>query len=82
MLVLHLEDVPEKLHGRIAQLGAAAQVPLPEETLRLLRQAVDMKRPSSRTNLTRILEQIRRNPIVSAAGTPDSVAMLREDRDR
>jgi hypothetical protein len=82
MPVLHLENVPEELYGRIEQLAAAEQVPLTEETLRLLRQAVDMNRPTSPANVMPLLEEIRRNRITPAAGTPDSVELLREDRGR
>ena len=82
MPVLYLDNVPEELYGRIAQLAAAAQVPLLEETLMLLRQAVDMAKPSPRADLLKLLEEIRRNPITPVAGTPDSVDLLREDRGR
>lgn len=82
MPVLHLENVPEELYGRIEQLAAAEQIPLTEETLRLLRQAVEMNRRTSRENVVWLLEEIRRNQITPAEGTPDSVELLREDRGR
>jgi len=82
MPVLHLENVPEELYGRIEELAAAEQVPLTEETLRLLRQAVDMSRRTARANVLPLLEEMRRNPITPAPGTPDSVELLREDRGR
>jgi hypothetical protein len=82
MPVLHLDNVPEELYGRIEQLAAAEQIPLTEETLRLLRQAVDMNRPTSRANVVPLLEEMRRNRITPVAGTPDSVELLREDRGR
>ena len=82
MPVLHLDNVPEELYGRIEQLAEAEQIPLKEETLRLLRQAVDMNQPTSRANVLTLLEEIRRNRIMPVTGTPDSVELLREDRDR
>lgn len=82
MPVLHLDNVPEDLYGRIEQLAAAEQIPLTEETLRLLRQAVDMNRPTSRANVNALLEEIRRNRITPPPGTPDSSELLREDRGR
>jgi hypothetical protein len=82
MPVLHLDNVPEELYGRIEQLAAAEQIPLTEETLRLLRQAVEIHRPTSRANVLPLLEEIRRNRITPVAGTPDSVELLREDRGR
>jgi hypothetical protein len=82
MPVLHLDNVPEELYERIEQLAATEQIPLTEQTLRLLRQAVEMNRPTSRVNVVALLEKIRRNRITPVAGTPDSVKLLREDRER
>jgi hypothetical protein len=82
MPVLHLENVPEELYRRLECLAAAEQVPLVEETLRLLQQAIDQTQPSSRANVLHVLEQIRHNRIMPAPGTPDSVELLREDRGR
>src|SRR5947207_1820557 len=70
MPVLHLDNVPEELYGRIEQLAAAEQVPLTEETVRLLRQAVELNRPTSRAHVVSLLEEIRRNRITPAPGTP------------
>jgi len=82
MPVLHLDNVPEELYGRIAQLAAAERLPLLEETLRLLQQAVEMNGRASRENVLPLLEEIRRNRITPVTGAPDSVELLREDRSR
>jgi antitoxin FitA len=82
MPVLHLDNVPEELYGRIEQLAAAEQIPVTEATLRLLRQAVEGSRPNFRASVLPLLEEMRRNRITPAAGTPDSVDLLREDRCR
>jgi antitoxin FitA len=82
MPALHLDNVPDELYGRIEQLAAAEEIPLTEATLRLLRQAVEASRPASRANVLLLLEEIRRNRITPAVGTPDSVDLLREDRGR
>jgi hypothetical protein len=82
MPVLYLDNVPAELYGRIEELAAAEQIPLAEEILRLLRQAVDLNRPTGRAEVMPLLEQIRRNRITPAVGTPDSVELLREDRGR
>ena len=82
MPVLHLDNVPEELYGRIEQLAAAERIPLREETLRFLRQAMEMNQPTSRANVAPLLEEMRRNRIAPVAGTPDSVELLREDRGR
>jgi hypothetical protein len=82
MPVLHLDNVPEELYDRIEELAAAEQLPLTEETLRLLRQAVELNRPTSRANVVTLLDEMRRHRITPSAGTPDSVELLREDRGR
>lgn len=79
---LHLDDVPEELYRSIEELAVADRVPVGEETLRLLRQAVQLKQPFSRENVGRLLEEMRRNQIVPRQGTPDSIELLREDRNR
>ncbi|HJT75988.1 MAG TPA: hypothetical protein VJ739_02205 [Gemmataceae bacterium] len=82
MPVLHLDNVPEELYGRIEQLAAAERIPLTDATLRLLWQAVEDNGPAARANVLPLLEEIRRNRITPAAGTPDSVDLLRDDRSR
>ena len=82
MPVLHLADVPDELYRRIEQLAAADRLPLGEETLRLLRQAVNLNSPVARANVLPLLEEIRRNRIMPAPGSPDSTELLREDRRR
>lgn len=87
---LVLSDVPDDLYRRIEQLAATDRLPVPEATLRLLREAVG-RMPSeggsadpttpARTQ-REILDEIIRNRITPAPGTPDSVEMLREDRNR
>lgn len=79
---LTLQDIPEGLYRRIEELAARDHVPVEEETVRLLRQAVDLPKIASRDQVHSILETLRRNAITPAPGTPDSVEMLREDRER
>ena len=45
MPVLHLENVSEDLFSLIERLAAADQVPLAEETIRLLHRAVQLNQP-------------------------------------
>lgn len=89
MSVLHLENVPDDLYHRIEQLAEADQVPLPEETLRLLQEAVARKpagvmQPVALAGRSQreILDEIIRNRYTPAPGMPDSVELLREDRNR
>ena len=82
MAVLHLENVPDDLLQRIEQLAVRARQ-TPEETiLHLLEEVVPRERVEERQRVREILDRIRRNPIVPTPGTPDSVELLREDRNR
>ncbi len=82
MPVLHVEDVPEELYRRIAELAAANAVAMSEETLRLLDEAIRLHPSASRVDIPQLLAEIRRTPIQPAPGTPDSTQLLREDRGR
>jgi hypothetical protein len=90
MRVLHLNDVPDDLYHGIEQLAARDQLPLPEEALRLLREAVTAKQgsgvvgasPQPTRSQREILGEILRGRFTPTPGTPDSVEMIREDRDR
>ncbi len=87
MAELHLESVPENLLCRLEKLAAADQVPLAEEVLRLLHEVVGQKQIANgglRTGRSQreILDDISRHRYQPAPGTPDSVELLREDRNR
>ena len=72
----------ERPDRRLEQLAAAERVPVSEETVRLLRQAVGLSQPSSRTDVPHLLERMRNTAIQPAPGTPSGVELLREDRNR
>lgn len=55
----------------------------PEEWIvHSLEEAVLREGTEQRQRVPKILERIRQNPIVPTPGTPDSVELLREDRNR
>jgi hypothetical protein len=55
----------------------------PEATaVQLLEEAVPRDPAEERKHVRDILDRIRQNPIVPTPGTPDSVELLREDRNR
>ena len=87
MAELHLRNVPDDLVDSIEFLAKADAVPLEEETVRLLQKAVATEKPkqeppADRTWVLDLLAEMRRNAIRPAPGTPDSVELLREDRER
>jgi hypothetical protein len=86
MAELHLENVPEELYRGLEQLAEADQLPVAEETLRLLREAIRRKQASEPPPVIRsqreILDEIIRNRVTAPPGSPTSAEMIREDRDR
>jgi predicted transcriptional regulator len=82
MAALHLQNVSDDLMQRIKRLAERTRQ-TPEETiLHLLEAAVPRERAEEQHRVREILDRIRQNPIVPTPGTPDSVELLREDRNR
>jgi len=78
--ILHVRNVPQELYEQIQRRAEIEQRSISAEVVNLLRAALDQaERPQAR-----ILEGIRRRRSYRPAdsGAPDSVALLREDRER
>ncbi|HWG42740.1 MAG TPA: hypothetical protein VN688_08135 [Gemmataceae bacterium] len=82
MAVLHLENVPEDLVRRIERLAERIRQTPEAAIVHLLEEAVPRDPNDERTYVRDLLDRIRQNPIVPTPGTPDSVELLREDRNR
>jgi antitoxin FitA len=82
MPVLHLDNVPEELYQQIEELAQEHHQSPTNEALDLLEDAVRRQKKSERLNVAAMLEEIKRTRYPLAPGTPDSVEMLREDRNR
>ena len=82
MVTLHLQNVPEDLVQRIKWLAERVQQTPEEVIIHLLEEAVPHEGTEQRQRVREILDRLRQNPIVPAPGTPDSVELLREDRNR
>lgn len=80
MPALHLQDVPSDLYERIRQLAAAHRRTPEVEAIYLLRQGLPAE-PAARSQ-AELLGDLRRRSFTPPPGTPDSVALLREDRER
>jgi hypothetical protein len=80
MPVLHLQDVPSDLYERIQQLAIAHRRTPEVEAIHLLRQGLPAE-PAGRSQ-AELLADLRRRSFTPPPGTPDSVALLREDRER
>ena len=80
MPILHVRNVPEELYERIQQRAQSQHRSISAEVLSLLREALEAsERPQAR-----VLGDIRRRRFYrpAEAGAPDSVELLREDRER
>jgi plasmid stability protein len=78
--VLHLEDVPSDLYERLRERAAAHNRPLAQEAIQVLEQGL---RAGGRVPTQgELLAELRRRRFTPPPGTPDSVELLREDRER
>jgi antitoxin FitA len=80
MPILHVRNVPEELYERIQLRAQSQHRSISAEVLSLLRVALEAsERPQGR-----ILAEIRRRRFYRSAdaGAPESVKLLREDRER
>jgi plasmid stability protein len=80
MPILHVRNVPEDLYERIQQRAQSQHRSISAEVLSLLYDALEAsERPQAR-----VLGEIRRRRFYrpASADVPDSVALLREDRER
>jgi plasmid stability protein len=80
MPVLHLHDVPSDVYERIRLLAVAHRCAPEAEAINLLRQGL-LAEPAERSQ-AELLADLRRRSFTPPPGTPDSVALLREDRER
>lgn len=80
MAILHVRNVPDDLHRRLHDRAAKENRSLSAEVIHLLEQALEEPEVST----VELLERIRRRRLARPASTAtlDSVALLREDRER
>jgi len=82
MPILHVRNVPDDLYARIQQLASTKNRSLSAQVVHLLAQALHAEEAGQAQ--ARILAGIRRRRIAYTRNpsTPDSTALLREDRRR
>ncbi len=82
MPILHVRNVPDELYARIQRLAHAKNRSMSAQVIRLLEQALQTE--EARQSQARILAGIRRRRVsyTPKSATPDSVTLLREDRER
>ena len=78
-----IRSVPDELHEALKRLAQKHHRSLPAETIHLIEQAVSEEDvlEQRRAAVDRIAERVRHLP-PTPPGTPTSLEMLREDRDR
>ena len=83
MVDILVRDIPDELHDRYKRLARKHRRSLPAETIVLIEQAVaeEEQREQRRAVLARIAERRRQLP-PTPPDAPDSLTMLREDRER
>jgi hypothetical protein len=82
MPVLHLDNVPEELYRQIEKLAQRHHQTPTSKALELLEDAVRRQPANEQLDVKAMLEKIKSTRYPLAPGTPDSVEMLREDRER
>jgi len=80
MPVLHLQNVPQDVYTQLEQMARAERRDVEEVSVHLLQQALQEQQRWKAHN--EALEDLRRRRWTPPAGTPDSVELLREDRQR
>jgi plasmid stability protein len=81
MPVLHIEEVPADLYDRLRRRAEARDRELTTEVLDLLERALATEEEARGAHAA-ALADLRAQRWSPPPGTPDSVAMLREDRDQ
>lgn len=80
MATLHIRNVPEDLYAKLKQSADARHRSLSAEVVALLEWALEGTERTAASTLASI--QRRRSYSPSAAGAPESIRLLREDRGR
>lgn len=80
MATLHVRSVPEDLYERLQRLARTQNRSLSAQVVMLLYQA--LQEEENRKRQGKLLANIRRRRFALPSGSPDSVALLREDRRR
>ncbi len=80
MPTLHVPDVPAEVYQRLLRLAAAHQRTPEAEALALLQMQLGLT-PGGPSQ-TELLAELKRRGFMPPPGTPDSVELVREDRER
>jgi hypothetical protein len=80
MSVLHLDNVPLDVYRHIEDMARRENRAAAEQAVELLRRSI--REEEARSKHDAALADLRRRRWTPPTGTPDSVQLLREDRER
>ncbi len=80
MATLHVRSVPEELYARLQKLAQSSHRSLSAQVVATLTDALNEQ--ERRSQQGQALSAIRRRRFTPPTGTPDSIELLREDRQR
>ena len=80
MATLHVRGVPDDLYAQLQMIAEIHQRSLSSQVITLLNQSVLAELRQQRQ--ADLLATIHQQRVTLPAGTPDSVELLREDRER
>jgi plasmid stability protein len=82
MSILSLDEVPTEVYEQVRQSAAAHNRTISAEVVRLLQRGLQQDEQEARAAHAAALADLRRNRWTPPPGAPDSVTLLREDRER
>ncbi len=80
MQTLHVRSVPDELYNRLRVLAQSEQRSLSAQVIQMLDRA--LAEEAKHQEQAQILADIKRRRFAPPAAAPDSIEMLREDRNR
>jgi plasmid stability protein len=80
MPTLHVRSVPDDVYNQLRSLAQVKQRSLSAQVVAMLERALEAEAHQQRQ--AHLLETIRRRRFLPPAEAPDSVELLREDRQR
>lgn len=81
MPLLQVRDMPEDLYDRLASVAKAENRSIAQETIVLLREALNLPQ-ERRARRKQVLEEIAEQNIPATDSFPDPASLIREDRNR
>ncbi|MGA2973887.1 MAG: hypothetical protein ABSF77_01085 [Spirochaetia bacterium] len=81
MPLLQVRNIPEELYKRLSQVAHTENRSIAQETVVLLRSALNQKQERSARRKA-VIEEIRNLDLGKTKAFPDPAGLIREDRER